>query len=168
MRYLLELLQRFPIALLKLWATGFLLLVLGGSLNILVIRANDGMPVPINESGFFVIYPKYYRVAFVVTPDRMLIEGKAPGYVIMHNDTRLPLLAARFYFVSPINIWESIPAWLKIRFIRNDIPVIGQEMMASIGNIIVWTGDLFILIAATWTTLFVFFKGSSQKIQQRG
>ena len=149
-----------------MWIASLFLFLFGGGLNALVIHANSGMPVPITAEGFYVIYPKYYWVALKMTPDRMLIAGKAPGYTIMTEDSRLSLLADRFYVVTPINIWESLPVWLKIRFIRSNIPVIGQEMQASIGDLIIWVGDALIFLAALATIVFVLFEGLSQNLRK--
>ena len=125
----------------------------------LVISGNDGrMPVPVTAEGFFVIYPHYYWVALEMTPDRMLIVGKARGYTVMNEHSRFKILADRLYLVSPINLYDHLPVWLTIQFIRSDIPVLGQEMQVSIGDVIVWIGDILILLAAFATIGFVFIQ----------
>lgn len=159
LRHIKEFLGRFPAMLRSIWLVGFLLFFVGGGLNLLVIHANGGMPVPTKAEGFFVIYPKYYRAAFEVMPDRMLIEGRAKGYVVMTERSRFKVLADRFYLVTPINIWRSLPSWLTIQFSRSDVPVIGQEMQASIGDIIIWIGDILILISALASVALILARG---------
>lgn len=163
-------LKHFPVLIRGVWMASFLLFFIGGGLNMLVISANDGkMPVPITVEGFFVIYPHYYWVALEATPDRMLIVGKARGYAVMTESSRFKILAGRFYLVSPINVYEYIPVWLTIRFIRSDIPLLGQEMQASIGDIIVWVADILILLAAFATIGFMLvrrFEYQMKRVQQ--
>lgn len=154
-----EFVKRFPATIRGMWVVTIVLFTLGGGLNKLVIEANNGMPVPITAEGFFVIYPHYYWVALEMTPDRMLIAGKAKEYVVMTENSRLKALAARFYFVSPINIWQSLPVWLTVQFSRSDILLLGQEMQMSIGDIIIQIADILILLATLATTVFMFFQG---------
>ena len=156
MKQAVALLRQFPFWLRTLWFTGFFLFFFGGGLNLLVISANDGrMPVPVTAEEFYVIYPRYYRVALEVTPDHLLLAGKASGYSVMTERSRLKPLANRFYLVTPINIWKSLPSALTIQFIRSDVPVLGQEMQASIGDMVIWLGDLFMFLAAMITIGFM-------------
>lgn len=156
---LAEFIKRFPVLIRSIWVASFLLFLVGGGLNMLVISANNGrMPVPITAEGFFVIYPRYYWVALEMTPDRMLIAGKARGHVVMTESSRWKALADRFYLVSPINIWRYIPVRLTVQFSRSNIPLLGQEMQASIGDIVVWVADILILLAAFATIGFMFIQ----------
>lgn len=160
LRKIVELWKRFPRTLRSVWIAGFCVYCFGGGLNMLVISGNYGkMPVPVIAEEFFVIYPKYYWVALEMTPDRMLIAGKAKDFVVMTENSRFKALADRFYLVSPINVYNHIPAWLTIQFIRSDVPLLGQEMQASIGDIIGWIADILFVLAAIATIVFIFVQG---------
>ncbi|OGZ10189.1 MAG: hypothetical protein A3D65_03350 [Candidatus Lloydbacteria bacterium RIFCSPHIGHO2_02_FULL_50_13] len=164
---IVEFLRRFPFLLRSMWVISLFVLVVGGGLNMLVIHANDGrMPVPTKAEGFYVIYPNYYRVALDITPDRRLITDQVHGYAVMTERSRLAPLANRFYLVTPINIWEAFPSALTIQFIRSDIPVLGQEMHASIGDILIWVADILFVFAAIGTIVFALVQGLKHQMQK--
>ena len=166
MWYARKFLRRFPSWLHGVWVASFLFFLIGGGLNALVISLNDHMPVPTAAEDFYVVYPNYYSVALEIRPDRMLIEGKVPRYAVMTSETKLPALADRFYLVTPVNIWRSLPLWLTIQCVRSDIPILGQEMQASIGDIANWVGDVLVLLAALLTIAFMFFQNLSQYLRK--
>ena len=153
---LLKILREFPASLYKAWVIAICISLLGGALNLLVIHSNGGkMPTATSVSGHYVIYPMWLKAKLGFIPDHRLLALKTETHSPMTTETRFRVLANRFYVISPVNVYHpSLPKWLVIAFIRGNVPILGQEMHASLGDFVVWIGLFLFAGLGLATTAF--------------
>ncbi len=144
-----------------MWLSSMLLLGGGIASNTLVIHANDGkMPVAVKkEDMLFVIGPARFGVNYFATAEHL--SGR---HQVLTEKTKLRILADRIPISFAFIPREELPPWCDraLEFIK--IPP-GDEGIASIGDLLIWSGMIiapFVLLALMlrlFTELFRRFRG---------